>query len=157
MMKIFSFYSSWYDKHTNAKKLEKAGIDPWNFEGGGIPEHLRSPHMDFIVSGIPEGEVFHFNMLHIYHNGRSSNDHGDNWRMIFYNGQEEDILKSMSIVPSQYHDTLREVKSLPDLPNRIWFIIFSAIFLGNDWDSYDQLKDILRKNDMDHIERLDKD
>ncbi len=124
-MKIYRFYSDWYDKHVRSEELEKQGISVWS--GEKIPKKLRSDSYDYLIEDIPSQQPIRFERIHIW---EELPERGGGWKFAVMNDNgivQFELKKSVS----SYPETIEEVDSLPPLPLDFYKICLYCIFTSD--------------------------
>ena len=104
-MRIYRFYSSWYDKHKRYEELEKLGIDTWS----KIPKEFRSESYDYLIDDI-QSKSIHVDRLHICENLPHQ---GEKWSFAPVNDGVNNKFNIQTFV-SEYPETIEGVDSLPN-------------------------------------------
>lgn len=121
-MKIYKFYSSWYDKHERREELKKLGIDSWN----KIPKKLRSQSYDYLIDDIPSQSI-RVDRLHIWKNLPHQ---GSKWCFSIINDNSFAVFDIKQFV-SEYKETVEECNCLPsDLPHDFYVLMLMIAFNG---------------------------
>ena len=119
-MRIYRFYSSWYDKHKRYEELEKLGIDTWS----KIPKEFRSESYDYLIDDI-QSKSIHVDRLHIWENLPHQ---GEKWSFAPVNDGVNNKFNIQTFV-SEYPETIEEVDSLPnDLPHNFYVLMILITF-----------------------------
>lgn len=132
-MKIYKFYSSWYDKHERVEELEKLGVDAY----GKIPKKYRSESYDYLIDDIPSQSI-RIDRLHIWKNLPHQ---GNQW--IFKAMNSNGFMEfSIHDFVSDYPETIEEVNYLPsDLPHDFYIVMLLIVFNGK----FNKIEKLIKK------------
>lgn len=140
-MKIYRFYSDWYDKHVRREELEKHSIDAWSSQK--IPEHLRTKSYDYLVEGIPSQQPIGLERIHIW---EDLPEKGGGWKFSAMNDNGFNKFDLKTFV-TKYPETIEEVDSFPPLPFDFYRICLYCLFT-RDNKHYEKIRKLCDKLGM---------
>lgn len=131
-MKIYQFYSDFYDQHNRSIPSEIR--DDANYNDKPIPEKYRSRNLDLFITEIDDllpPDLKHYTAAQIWWS-----ENRNDWRVELWFSSNMEKIK---LVKEKYHDSIKELNQFPDYTPIHLFAFLVECQFAEYWEEYREL------------------